>query len=79
MELVKFVDCNNVAKEGINWEKYTCGSKNKPAIGVYNSSSVVFENCSFLYSTGQSVMLSNISGIMYTKNCHFTRNNLLNQ
>ena len=70
---VKFVDCNNVTMKGINWER--CGSKKKPAIGVYNSSGVVFENCSLLNSTGQAVVLSNISGIVCIKNCHFTHNN----
>ena len=70
---VKFVDCNNVTMEGFNWER--CGSKNKSAIGVYKSSGVVFENCLFLYSKGQVVVLSNVSGIVYIKNCHFTHNN----
>ncbi|XP_065896048.1 probable outer membrane protein pmp20 [Dysidea avara] len=70
---VKFVNCNNVTIEGINWER--CGLKTMPAIGAYNSSSVVFENCSFLYSTGQAVVLSNISGIVCIKYCHFTHNN----
>ena len=70
---VKFVDCNNVTMEGINWER--CGSKNKPAIGVYNSSGVAFENCLFIYSKGQAVVLSNISGIAYIKNCNFAHNN----
>ena len=70
---VKFVDCNNVTIEGLNLEQ--CGSKDKPAIGVYNSSSVVFGNCSFLYSMGQAAVLSNTSGTVYFKNCHFAHNN----
>ena len=70
---VKFVDCNNVTMEDINWER--CGSKNKPAIGVYNPSSIVFENCLLLYSKGQAVVLLNTSGIAYITNCHFAHNN----
>ena len=70
---VKFVDCNNVTIEGINWER--CASKNKTAIVIHNSSSVVFENCLFLYSKGQGVVLSNIAGIVCIKNCHFAHNN----
>jgi len=69
---VKFVDCNNVTIRDVNWER--CGLKETPAIGVYNSSSVIFWNCSFLYSKGQAVMLSNISGITCITDCHFSHN-----
>jgi len=73
---VKFVGCNNITIKGINWER--CGSNVKstyPGIGFYNLSDVEFQNCILHNSTGQAVVLSNVSGIIFIKHCYFTHNN----
>ena len=65
---VKFISCKNITIEGIQWKG--CGSKDYPGIELYNSSSnVSFERCSFNNST---VLLSEVSGNVYIKNCNFT-------
>ena len=70
---VKFISCKNVTFEGISWER--CGSSTNPAIGFTHSSNVVIQSCSFHHSTGQAVVMSNMSGNVYINNCQFTHNN----
>ena len=70
---VKFISCKNVTFEGISWER--CGNSTNPAIGFTHSSDVVIQSCSFHHSTGQSVVLSNMSGNVYINNCQFIHNN----
>ena len=67
---VKFISCNNITIEGIQWEG--CGSKDYPGIEFYNSSNVSLKRCSFHNSKGRSVLLSQMSGNMYINNCSFT-------
>ena len=72
---VKFVSCNNVAIEGVNWER--CGSTKLsayPGIQFYNSSNIFIIDSSFYNSTGQAVVLSYMSGNVYMNNCQFTHN-----
>ena len=63
---VKFVSCNNITIEGVNWER--CGSTKLsayPGVKFYNSSNIFIKDSSFYNSTGQAVVLSNMSGNMY--------------
>ena len=53
---VKFVSCNNVTIEGVNWER--CGSVNNPGIEFNNASNITIQSCSFQHSTGKAVSLS---------------------
>ena len=69
---VKFVSCNNVTIEGVNWER--CGSVNSPGIEFNNTSNITIESCSFHHSTGKAVSLSKVSGNVSINNCQFTRN-----
>ena len=71
---IKFVSCNNVIIEGINWER--CGSNDSlyPGIEFYNSSNILIQTCSFHHSTAQAVVLSEVSGNVYINNCQFTHN-----
>ena len=73
---VKFVAGNNLTIEHIKWER--CGSNSEstyPGIEFYSLSEVTLQNCYFYNSTGPAVVLSNISGIVYIENCHFTHTN----
>ena len=72
---VKFVSSKNVTIEGINWER--CGSNDgsSPGVGFYNSSDIVIHNCTFHHSTGQAVVLSEVSGSVYITNSIFVHNN----
>ena len=67
---VKFISCKNITIEGIQWEG--CGSKDYPGVEFYNSFNFSFERCSFHNSKGKSVLLSQVSGNVYIKNCNFT-------
>ena len=72
---VKFVSCNNVTIEGVNWER--CGSTKLSAysgVKFYNSSNIFIKDSYFYNSTGQAVVLSNVSGNVYINNCQFTNN-----
>ena len=70
---VRFVSCNNVTIEGINWE--SCGSKNMSGIRIDNSSHIKIQDCLFHNSTGQAVALMNALGHVYINNCQFAHNN----
>ena len=70
---VKFISCKNITIEGIQWEG--CGSKVYPEIEFYNSSNVSLKTCSFHYSKGRSILLSEVSGNVYINNCNFAHNN----
>ena len=71
-----FVSCQNVAIEGIIWNE--CGASvnatQRIVFYMYNSSDIVFTDCSFQGSLGQSVVLSEVSGSVYINNCNFTHN-----
>ena len=72
---VKFVSCNNITIEGVIWER--CGSTKLsayPGVKFYNSFNIFIKDSSFYNSTGQAVVLSNMSGNVYINNCQFTHN-----
>jgi len=76
---LKFVNCDNVAIVGLKWEH--CGSMNEtlnPGIVFYDSSDISILSCSFHNSTGQAVVLSNVSGSIHINNSNFTNNNYYN-
>ena len=41
---------------------------------MYNSSNIALQNCTFLNSLGQSIALSEVSGIVNTNSYNFTHN-----
>ena len=73
---LKFVTCNNVTIEGINWVK--CGSSNNSStnsgIQFHNSSNIFIKSCLLRDLTGQAVLLSNVSGDVHICNCTFMYN-----
>ena len=69
---VKFISCSNVTIIGINW--IGCGSKNNPVIEFYNSSNTTIQDSSFHNSTGQAIVLSEVSSNVNISNCEFTHN-----
>ena len=75
-----FVSCHNVTIEGIIWNE--CGANtnisNTQGLHFHNSSNVVFQNCTFQNSLGQSIVLSEVSGSVNIDNCNFTHNNHYN-
>ena len=79
---LQFVHCYNLTIEGIKWNG--CGAKSNasttPGIGLYvhNSSNIIFQNCTFQNSFGQSVVLSEVLGNVNINNCKFTHNNYYN-
>ena len=77
-----FVSCHNVTIEGITWDQ--CGTNANvsisPGAGMYinSSSNINFQDCTFLNSLGQSVVLSEVSGSVNINNCQFTHNKYYN-
>ena len=77
---IHFGFCHNCIIEGIIWDG--CGVDNidnhtEPGLKMSNSSSsnVTMKNCSFQYSRGQVVLLSNLSGDVHISHCNFVHNN----
>ena len=72
--------CHNCAIQGITW--YKCGNKInshiEPGVKLYNTSNLTIQNCSFLHSVGQAVVLSEVSGDVNINNCKFANNNNYN-
>ena len=73
-----FTSCHNCTIAGINWRG--CGVKSRnisddknvyPVLRWYNSSNITIKNCSFQNSTGQVVVLSEVSGDVNVNSCHF--------
>ena len=73
---------SNLTIEGITW--IGCGAteamnavfaKYIPALAITDSSNVIIQKCSFLYSLGQAVSLSKVSGYGNITNCTFMNNN----
>ena len=77
---IHFTFCHNCVIQGITWDG--CGnninSHIEPGVKLYNISNVTIQNCSFLHSVGQAVVLSEISGDVNIYNCKFTNNSNYN-
>ena len=69
---VKFVSCNNVTIEGINWKR--CASFTNPGMEFYNTSNIAIQSSSFHHSTDKAVTLSKVSRNVSINNCQFTHN-----
>ena len=77
---LQFIYCYNCTISGITWKQ--CGARNiidgngtiYPVLQLTNSSNVTIQNCSFLHSAGQTVLLSEISGNMKISYCNFLYN-----
>ena len=70
-----FTSCHNCTVTGINWRG--CGGNISddrnayPVLQLCNSSNITIENCSFQNSTGQVIVLSEVSGDVHVNNCNF--------
>ena len=79
---LQFVQCHNLTIEGIKWNG--CGAYANTSITqgiglhVHNSSNIIFQNCTFQNSFGQSVVLSEVLGNVNINNCKFTHNKYYN-
>jgi len=69
---IQFISCNTVTIVGVIWDR--CGNSSKPGIEFSNSSNVTLQTSSFCNSTGQTIVLSNVIGIVYINNCQFSQN-----
>ena len=74
---LKFSYCHNCTIEGITWDG--CGAKNInssniPVIEFYHSSNITIQNCTFQYSVGQAIVLSEVSGNVGVNHCYFLYN-----
>ena len=70
--------CNNCIIQGITWDG--CGSVDiddhtEPVLKLSNSSNITINNCSFQYSKGRAVSLSEMSGDVNIDHCNFVHNN----
>ena len=66
--------CYNCIFQGIAWEG--CGNKStESGLTISNSSNITINNCSFQYSKGQAVLLSEVSGDVHINHCNFLYNN----
>ena len=70
---IHFTFCNNCIIQGITWDG--CGTDNKPAIMLSNSSRITIKNCFFQHSKGQAVLLSEVSEDVNINHCNFVHNN----
>ena len=77
---IHFTFCHNCVIQGIAWDG--CGNKInshiESAVKFYNTSNLTIQDCSFLHSVGQAVVLSEISGNVNVNNCKFTNNSNYN-
>ena len=70
--------CYNCIFQGIVWDG--CGNNSihyhiEPGLKLSNSSNITINNCSFQYSKGPAVLLSEVSGDMNINHCNFVHNN----
>ena len=70
--------CHNCIIQGITWDG--CGSVDiddhtEPVLKLNNSSNITINNCSFQYSKGRAVSLSEVSGDVNIDHCNFVHNN----
>ena len=73
--LIAFSSCHNCIIEGITWVGCGIASKHsQPAILFHNSSNITIQNCSFLHSKGQAVVLSEVWGDVSFNHCEFVNN-----
>ena len=64
---------NNLKIEGITW--IGCGALDIPVLEITDSSNVIIQKCCFLYSMGQVIRLTDVSGYVNITNCIFVNSN----
>ena len=69
---IHFNFCYNCIIQNITWDG--CGRKTEPGIKLRDSSNIVFEKCSFQYSKGSAIVLSEVSGHVNISHCNFVHN-----
>ena len=70
--------CNNCIIQGITWDgrgSVDIDDHTEPVLKLSNSSNITIDNCSFQYSKGQAVLLSEVSGDVNIDHCNFVHNN----
>ena len=70
--------CNNCIIQGITWDgciNVDIDNHTEPVLKLSNSSNITINNCSFQYSKGQAVLLSEVSGDVNIDHCNFVHNN----
>ena len=70
--------CNNCIIQGITWDEcinVDIDNHTEPVLKLSNSSNITINNCSFKYSKGQAVLLSEVSGDVNIDHCNFVHNN----
>ena len=71
--------CNNCIIQGITWDgrfgSVDIDDHTEPVLKLSNSSNITIDNCSFQYSKGQAVLLSEVSGEVNIDHCNFVHNN----
>ena len=72
---IHFNLCHNCIIQGIIWNG--CGSETKAgaALMLNNSSQITIRNCSFQHSSGQVIVLSEVSAEININYCNFSKNN----
>jgi len=75
---ILFTICHNFIIQGITWNG--CGIERnadhtEPGLKLNYSSNVTIQNCSFQYSIGQAVVLTEVSGDVSISHCKFINNN----
>ena len=74
---LSFQLCSNITIEHLNWDKCgtrRSGARGEPALGVYNSSHVTFQNCTIQNSNTRALALKDVSGIVNIIRCRFMHN-----
>ena len=74
---LNFTSCYNCVIEGITWKGCGAGNirnMNYPVLELFNSTNITIKNCSFVYSLGQAIVLSEISGDVHINHCDFLSN-----
>jgi len=74
---VSFELCNNITIKHLNWER--CGTRSsrpqgEPALGIYFSSNVTFQNCTIQNSNSRVLVMKDISGAVNVIQCRFMHN-----
>ena len=76
---LRVYESSNLTVEGITW--IGCGTSEHmyanyiPVLAVTDSSNLIFQRCSFLYSMGQVISLKAVSGYVNITNCTFVNSN----
>ena len=71
---LKLTNCRNCTIEGVTWVGCGGNKHSQPAILVHNSCNITIQNCSFLHSKGQAVVLSEVWEDVSFNHCEFLEN-----